>query len=119
MNTIGYIFVCLLIFIVVLSFLRLVTIMNVKKKTEEISVPLKYIKKKYNLKFRERKSKQVRLYIDIVNAIAIVIPVYLLLFIDLKINKVLLYLIMLIVFIVLVISGYNLIGIIMKRKDDK
>ena len=75
MNTIGYIFVCLLIFIVVLAFLRLVTIMNVKKKTEEISVPLKYIKKKYNLKFRERKSKQVRLYIDIVNLL-----VYLLLF---------------------------------------
>ena len=119
MNTVGYIFVCLLIFIVVLAFLRLLTVLKVKNYNEEMSVPLKYIKKKYSLTFRERKSKTVRLYIDIVNTIAIVIPIYLLLFINFKMNKVLLYALMLIVFIIIIIGGYNLIGLIMKRKDDK
>ena len=119
MNTFGYIFICILIFVVIFIFLRLITIMNVKKNSEEISIPLKYIKKKYNLKFRERKSKSVRLCIDIVNTIAIVIPVYLMLFVNIKINKILLYILMLIIFIIIILGGYNIIGLVMKRKEEK
>lgn len=119
MKIIGYIFICILIFVIVFLFLRLVTVINVKKKSEEVSIPLKYIKKKYGLKFRERKAKTVRLCIDLVNSLAVVIPIYLLLFINIKINKVVLYIIMLILFIIIIISGYNLIGIIMKRKEEK
>lgn len=119
MNTLGYIFIGILIFVIVFIFLRLVTVMNVKKNSDETSVPLRYIKKKYDLKFRERKSKKVRLCIDIVNTIAIVLPVYLMLFVNFRINKVLLYALMLVLFVVIILGGYNLIGFIMKRKDEK
>ena len=53
MNALGFLVIALLIFIVVFIFLRLITIFRNKMSTDEISVPLKYIKDKYKLKIRE------------------------------------------------------------------
>ena len=119
MKPFGYIFIAVLIFVVIFIFLRLLTIVKNKVETDEISVPLKYIKKRFNIKVRERRAKRLRLYIDLVNTIAITVPVYIVLFIDLKMNKYLVYGLSLMLFIILVIGGYNIIGIIEKRKDDK
>ena len=119
MNTVGYIFIAILIFALLFIFLRILTVVKNKMGTEEISVPLKYIKNRFNIKVRERRAKRLRLYIDLVNTIAITVPVYIVLFIDLKMNKILIYGISLMLFIILVIGGYNIIGFIEKRKDEK
>ena len=119
MNIFGYIAIAILIFVLVFIFLRLFTIVKYKMSTDEISVPLKYIKNKYKLKIRERRSKRLRLYIDIVNTLSITVPIYLVLFIDSKVNRILIYGISLVIFILVLIGGYNLIGIIEKRKEEK
>ena len=120
MNTVSYIVIAILIFISIFVFLRLYTLINYKMHgDEEISIPLKYIKNKYKLSVRERKSKRLRLWLDLVNTIAITIPVYIVLFLDLKINKIFIYGLSLIKFIILLLVGYNIIGIIEKRRENK
>jgi len=119
MNSVGYVFIAILIFTLVFVFLRILTIVKNKMETEEISVPLKYIKNRFNIKIRETRAKRIRLYIDLVNTIAITVPVYIVLFVDLKMNKYLVYGLSLMLFIILVIGGYNIIGFIEKRKDEK
>ena len=109
----------ILAFIVIFIFLRLFTIVKYKMSTDEISVPLKYIKNKYKLSIRERRSKRLRLYIDIVNTLSITVPIYLVLFTSSKVNRILVYGISLLIFIIVLIGGYNLIGIIEKRKEEK
>jgi hypothetical protein len=117
MNIFGIILIAILIFVLIFVFLRLLTIVKNKTSVDEMSVPLKYIKNKYKLNIRERRSKRLRLYIDLVNTIAITIPIYIVLFIDL--NNILKYGGSLILFIFLIIGGYNLIGNIEKGKDEK
>ena len=119
MKPLGYVFIIIFIFALIFVFLRILTIVKNKMDTEEISVPLKYIKKRFNIKVRETRAKRIRLYIDLVNTIAITVPVYIVLFANLKINKIFIYGISLIIFIILIIGGYNIIGMIEKRKDEK
>jgi hypothetical protein len=121
MNALGFIAWFVIIFIVVFLVLRLSTSIKYKRteNSRELSVPLRYIERRFNLKLRETRERKLLLYIDIINTLAVVIPVYLLIFIDLKMNEVIKFASMVGIFILVVIGGYNLLGFIQKRKDEK
>ena len=121
MNALGFIAWFVIIFIVVFLVLRLSTSIKYKRteNSRELSVPLRYIERRFNLKLRETRERKLLLYIDIINTLAVVIPVYLLIFIDLKMNEVIKFASMVGIFILVVLGGYNLLGFIQKRKDEK
>lgn len=121
MNGLGYIALFVIIFIIVFIVLRISTMIKLKRNdsSRDASVPLRYLEKRFNLKIRETKGKKVLLWIDIINTLAVVIPVYLLLFIEFNMNEVLKFALMVALFIVIVLGGYNLLGCILKRKDEK
>ena len=121
MNALGFIAWFVIIFIVVFLVLRLSTSIKYRRteNSRELSVPLRYIERRFNLKLRETRERKLLLYIDIINTLAVVIPVYLLIFIDLKMNEVIKFASMVGIFILVVIGGYNILGFIQKRKDEK
>ena len=121
MNILGYFVLFILFYLIIFGIARIITVIKYKRKglEKEISVPVKYIENRFKLKLGERKKKKVRLLIDVINAFAFTVPIYIKSFFDLKMSIVTEYAMLVGIFSCIVLGGYTILGKILKRKDEE
>jgi energy-converting hydrogenase Eha subunit H len=121
MKPLGYIVLFLLFYLIIFGIARIITVIKYKRKglEKEISVPVKYIENRFKLKLGETKKKKVRLMIDIINALAFSVPIYIEAFFDLKMSMITEYAMLVGIFSCIVLGGYTILGKVLKRKDEE
>ena len=110
-----YLLSYIIIFLVILCVLYIFEY-SIKDKNEslELQKSFRFIKKKYNLKMDKIKTKKLSKIIVIANAFILSIPIYIVMYCNLGYLQVLG--ISFLIFIVLMLFIYNLIGFILKKK---
>lgn len=87
---------------------------NLKKKNLGLNKGLIYICRRYNLKMGEDEVKKLTKILVLVNSFIISIPVAIVLFFE--VNYFISLIMSFVIFIVLILSLYNIIGVILRKK---
>lgn len=107
----GFIILFLIIFIIVYV---ITFILKAKKDELGLSKSFRFITKRYDLKMDKKRVRILSKIIALANAFILSVPIYIALVIN--IDYLLLLFISLLVFIVLILVVYNLIGYILKNR---
>lgn len=107
----GYIILLLIIFIIVYI---LTFVLKARKDELGLSKSFRFITKKYDLKMDRKRVRTLSKIIAVANTFILSVPIYMVLVINMK--YMLSLFISLVVFIVLILVVYNIIGYILKKK---